>query len=220
MTLSSFFKAELLTLFRRKQSIFNALIFFVMVVTLFPLGVDPSPDFLAPAAGGIIWCAIALAILMSVESLFKEDYNDGSLEQWLVSGHSVSVLVLLKVFAQWLMVVIPLVLALPFLSKMLFLASELIPVMLVSVLVGSPALFLIGAIGAALTVSLRGGAVLMLLLILPLYIPVIIFATGAVRAAQLEMPFTGQLAILGAISLLALAISPLMAAISIKASVS
>lgn len=219
MNYRSFFKSEWLSLLRRKQDTLNALLFFVMVITLFPLGVDPSSEFLAPAAGGIIWCATALAVLMAVEGIYKEDYNDGSLEQWLASGLSVALLVFLKVFAQWLMVIVPLLVVLPLLAQMLFLPFSALAVVMITLVLGTPALFFIGAIGAALTVSLRRGAVLMLLLILPLYIPVIIFATGAIRAAQLEMAFTGQLAILAAISLVSLALSPVMAAISIKASV-
>ncbi|WP_425642782.1 heme exporter protein CcmB [Marinomonas gallaica] len=219
MNYRSYFKSEWLSLLRRKQDTLNALLFFVMVITLFPLGVDPSSEFLSPAAGGIIWCATALAILMAVEGMYKEDYNDGSLEQWLASGLSVSILVFLKVFAQWVMVVVPLLLVLPLLAQMLFLPASALGVVMCSILLGTPALFFIGSIGAALTVSLRRGAVLMLLLILPLYIPVIVFATGAVRAAQMEMAYSGQLAILGAISLVALALSPIMAAVSIRASV-
>lgn len=219
MNYQSFFKAEWLSLLRRKQDTLNALLFFVMVITLFPLGVDPSAEFLAPAAGGIIWCATALSVLMSVEGMFKEDYNDGSLEQWLCSGLSMTLLVGLKILAQWLMVVVPLLVVLPLLSQMLFLPWESLSVVMLSVLLGTPGLFLIGAIGAALTVSLRRGAVLMLLLILPLYIPVIIFATGAIRASQLGMAYSGQLSILAAISMIALALSPVMTAISIKASV-
>ena len=219
MNYRSYFKAEWLSLLRRKQDTLNALLFFVMVITLFPLGVDPSADFLAPAAGGIIWCATALSVLMAVEGMYKEDYNDGSLEQWLTSGLSVALLVFLKVLAQWLIVVVPLMIVLPLLAQMLFLPMSVLGVVMLSILLGTPALFFIGSIGAALTVSLRRGAVLMLLLILPLYIPVIVFATGAIRAAQLEMAYSGQLAILAAISLVALALSPVMAAISIRASV-
>lgn len=219
MNYRSYFKAEWLSLLRRKQDTLNALLFFVMVITLFPLGVDPSADFLAPAAGGIIWCATALSVLMAVEGMYKEDYNDGSLEQWLASGLSVTLLVFLKVLAQWLIVVVPLMIVLPILAQMLFLPMSVLGVVMLSILLGTPALFFIGSIGAALTVSLRRGAVLMLLLILPLYIPVIVFATGAIRAAQLEMAYSGQLAILAAISLVALALSPVMAAISIRASV-
>ncbi|RDL43628.1 heme exporter protein CcmB [Marinomonas piezotolerans] len=218
MNYRSFLKSEWLTLVRRKQDTINALLFFVMVILLFPLGVDPSKAFLEPASGGIVWCAVALSILMAVESMYKEDFNDGSLEQWLTSGLSLPYLVFLKVFVQWLVVIVPLLLVLPLLANMLFFPIEQLMVMISTLLLGTPALFFIGAIGSALTVSLRRGAVLMLLLILPLYIPVIIFATGAIRAAQSGMSYSGQLAILAAISLTALVLSPLMAALSIKAS--
>ena len=219
MNYRSFVKSEWLGLIRRKQDTLNALLFFVIVITLFPLGVDPDPSFLAPAAGGIIWCATALAVLMAVESMYKEDYSDGCLEQWLTSGLSLPWLILLKTMVHWAVVFVPLLCILPILASMLFLPFSFLWVVILTLLLGTPALFLFGTIGAALTVSLRRGAVLMLLLILPLYIPVIIFATGAIRAAQLDMPFTGQLALLAALSLVSLVMSPLMAAISIKASV-
>lgn len=219
MTYFSFLKSELLAAARRKQDVINSLVFFLMVVTLFPLGVNPSADFLEPAAGGIIWCAASLAILMAVESMFKEDFNDGSLEQLVIGELYLPVLILIKSFVQWSVVILPLLLLSPLLSQMLFLPWDLLSVLIWTLLLGSPALFLIGTIGSALTVSLKRGAVLMLLVILPFYLPVIIFATGAISAAQVGQEYTGHLAILGAISLVALAISPGMSAISIKASV-
>lgn len=219
MTYLSFFKSEFLVIIRRKQSVINSLVFFLMVVTLFPLGVSPLASFLEPASGGIIWCAMSLACLMSVESMFKEDFNDGTLEQLIVGELSLTLLVAVKVLVQWISVILPLLLLVPLFSQMLFLTWDAVYVLIFTLLLGSPALFLIGAIGAALTVSLRQGAVLTLLIILPFYLPVIIFATGAITAAQTGQAFTGQLAILGAISLMALALSPIMAAISIKASI-
>lgn len=219
MNYQSFFTGELKILFRRKQSVLNALVFFLMVVTLFPLGVNPSADFLSPAAGGIIWCAASLAILMATESVFKEDFNDGSLEQWVVSGLSLSLLVAIKVFVHWLGVILPLLMIMPVLAQMLFISADVLWVTLLSLLLGSPALFLIGSIGAALTVSLRHGAVLMLLIIIPFYLPIIIFATGAIRAAQVGMAYDGQLAVLVAITLLSLALAPVMSAVSLKASI-
>lgn len=218
MTYFSFLKYELLSVVRHKQDILNALVFFLVVVTLFPLGVDPSATFLEPAAGGIIWCAAALAILMSVESLFKEDMNDGSMEQLVVSGLWLPLVILIKVAVQFLAVILPLLVLTPIFSQMLFLPWSVLSVVIFTLLLGSPALFLIGAIGAALTLSMRRGAILMLLIILPFYLPVIIFATGAISAAQIGQAYTGQLAILGAMSLLALALAPGMAALSIRAS--
>ncbi|MEO9274056.1 heme exporter protein CcmB [Marinomonas sp. 5E14-1] len=218
MTYLSFIRAEVLVLWRRKQNIFNALLFFLMVVVLFPLGVNPSAEFLAPAADGIVWCAMLLAVLMATESMFKEDYIDGSLEQLIISGLSLPLLLLLKTTAQWLVVFLPLLFMMPLLAEMLYLPDGCFWVLMATLVIGSPSLFLIGAIGAALTVSLKQGAILVMLLILPFYLPVIIFATSAVRAAQLGLPYLGLLAILLAIFLLSLVIAPCMAAIVIKAS--
>ncbi|MGJ8646164.1 MAG: heme exporter protein CcmB [Marinomonas colpomeniae] len=219
MTYTSFFKSECLVLWRRKYDIFNALLFFIMVVVLFPLGVNASPEFLAPAAGGIIWCAAVLAILMSIESIFKEDYSDGSLEQLVVSGLSLPLLVLIKISLQWVAVIFPLLVMMPLLSEMLYLSSGIFWVLVVTLIIGTPSLFLIGAIGSALTVSIKQGGVLLMLLILPFYLPVIIFATSAIQTAQSGLPYSGLLALLLAISLLFLVVSPFMTAISIKASV-
>ncbi|MFT2097209.1 heme exporter protein CcmB [Marinomonas sp. 2405UD66-6] len=218
MTYLSFIKAEILVLWRRKQNVFNALLFFLMVVVLFPLGVNPSAEFLAPSADGIVWCATLLAVLMATESMFKEDYADGSLEQLIMSGLSLPLLMLLKTTAQWLVVLLPLLFMMPLLAEMLYLPDGGFWVLIATLVIGSPSLFLIGAIGAALTVSLKQGAILVMLLILPFYLPVIIFATSAVRAAQLGLPYLGLLAILLAIFLLSLVIAPFMTAIAIKAS--
>lgn len=219
MTYLSFFKSECLVLWRRKQDILNALFFFIIVVILFPLGVNSSPEFLAPAAGGIIWCAAVLAILMSIDNMFKDDFHDGSLEQWIVSGLSLPVLSLLKTLAQWGAVLLPLLCMMPLLSEMLYLPESAFWVVVMTLVLGSSSLFFIGAIGSALTVSLSQGAMLLILLILPFYIPVIIFATSAIQAAQLSLPYSGSLAMLSAMSLFSLVLSPVMTAISIKASV-
>jgi heme exporter protein B len=219
MTYTSFFKSECLVLWRRKYDIFNALLFFIMVVVLFPLGVNASPEFLAPAAGGIIWCAAVLAILMSIESMFKEDYSDGSLEQLVVSGLSLPLLVLIKISLQWVAVIFPLLFMMPLLSEMLYLSGGVFWVLVVTLIIATPSLFLIGAIGSALTVSIKQGGVLLMLLILPFYLPVIIFATSAIQTAQSGLPYSGLLALLLAISLLFLVVSPFMTAISVKASV-
>tara|TARA_R110001606_G_scaffold374598_1_gene532459 strand:+ start:479 stop:1141 length:663 start_codon:yes stop_codon:yes gene_type:complete len=220
MTYTSFLTSEFLVLWRRKQDVFNALLFFIIVVVLFPIGINSSPEFLAPAAAGIIWCAAVLAILMAIESVFKEDYRDGSLEQLVVSGLSLPLLILLKVAAQWLAVVLPLLVIMPLLSEMLYLPSSGFWVLIMTLLVGTPSLFFMGVIGAALTLSIRQGAMLVMLLILPFYLPVIIFSTLAVKAAQAGLPYSGLLAMLLAMSLLSLVISPFMTAIAVKASVS
>lgn len=219
MTYSSFLASEFLVLWRRKQDVVNALLFFVIVVALFPIGINSSAEFLAPAAAGIVWCALVLAILMAIEGMFKEDFRDGSLEQWVVSGLSLPVLILLKVIVQWLAVVLPLLVMMPLFSEMLYLPSSGFWVLIMTLLLGSPSLFFIGVIGAALTVSIRQGAILVMLLILPFYLPVIIFATSAVQAVQAGLPYSGLLAMLLAMSLLSLVVSPFMTAIAVKASV-
>ncbi|MEL0637890.1 heme exporter protein CcmB [Marinomonas sp. TI.3.20] len=219
MTYLSFFKAECLTLFRSKQRVVNALLFFVLVVVLFPLGIDPSADFLAPAAGGIIWCAAALSVVVSIESLYKESYADGTLTQLIVSGLSLPWLILIKVGVYWLAMMLPLLLLTPVFAQMLFLPSDSLLVLLATLLIGTPGLFLIGSIGAALTVSLKQGAMLMVLLILPFYFPIIIFSTAAIKAIQFGLPYGGLLALLAAISLLALVVAPVMTSLCIKASV-
>lgn len=219
MTYSSFLKAEFLVLWRRKQDVFNALLFFIIVVVLFPIGVNSSPEFLAPAAAGIIWCAMVLAVLMALESTFKEDHRDGSLEQLVVSGLSLPLLIVLKIIAQWLVVMLPLLITMPLLAEMLYLPSSGFWALIGTLLVGSPSLFFIGVIGGALTVSIKQGAMLVMLLILPFYLPVIIFSTLAVKAAQAGLPYSGFLAMLLAMSLLSLVISPFMTAIAVKASV-
>lgn len=218
MTYLSFVKYECLALYRNKQSLLNALLFFVMVSLLFPLGVSSEETFLAPAAAGIVWCATLLAVLMVVDGLFKSDFNDGSLEQLAVSGLSFAWLMLLKVVIHWLATLIPLLLVTPLLGYMLFLPTDSLVVVLLSLLFGSPSLFLIGSIAAGLTLTLRQSALLMLLLILPFYLPVLVFATGAIKAQQAGLDPSAPLAILLAISLFSLAISPLLTAISLRAS--
>jgi heme exporter protein B len=219
VTYFSFFKAECLALFYTKQRVVNALLFFVMVVVLFPLGIDPSAEFLSPVAGGIIWCAAALSVVISVESMYKESYLDGTLTQLIVSGLSLPWLILIKVGVYWGAMMLPLLLLTPVFAQMLFLPSDSLFMLLATLLLGTPGLFLIGSIGAALTVSLRQGAMLMVLLILPFYFPIIIFSTAAIKAMQLGLPYGGLLALLGAISLLALVVSPVMTSLCIKASV-
>lgn len=219
MTYLSFVRAELFVMWRRKQNVINSLLFFLLVIVMFPLGIDSSEAFLAKSAGGIIWCATALACLLSVEGLFKEDYYDGSLEQWVVSGLSLPILALLKVMLHAVMVMVALVIMLPLLSQMLYLPMAYLGPLLLSLLLAVPSLFLLGGIGAAVTVSLRQGAVLMLLIVLPLYVPIIIFATSIVKLVYLGLPYDASLAILAAMLLFCLVLSPWMTAICIKASV-
>lgn len=214
------FKRDLTLAFRRKSELVNPLIFFLIVASLFPIGVSPEPNFLSQLAPGLVWVAALLATLLSMETLFKSDYEDGSLEQLLLSPQPVFLVVLSKVLAHWLLSGLALTLVAPLLGVMLFLPSEGMPGLMLSLLLGTPTLSLIGAIGAALTVGLRRGGVLISLLVLPLYIPVLIFGSSAVQAAVTGLPLDGYLALLGAMLALALALAPIAAGAALRISVS
>lgn len=213
-------RRDLLLAFRQRQDLANPLAFFVIVITLFPLGVSPGADFLSEAGAGILWVAALLATLLGLDHLFRNDFEDGSLEQWLLLPQPTYLLVLIRVLAYWLVTGLPLVLLAPVLAVMLQLPGNLIGILCLTLLLGTPVLSLIGSIGAALTVGLRGGGVLLSLLVLPLYIPVLIFGTGTVVAAANGLPVAGYLAILGAICALAFVLAPLAAAAALKISVS
>ena len=203
---------------RRRSELLNPLLFFILVVSLFPLGVGPGPQLLQEIAPGVVWVAALLATLLSMERLFRSDFEDGALEQLLLSPHALSLLVLAKVFAHWLVTGLPLILVSPLLGLLLHLPVEGIAALPVTLLLGTPALSLIGAIGVALTVGLRRGGVLLTLLILPLYVPVLIFGTAAVAAAAAGLPIAGQLALLGALLALALTLAPFATAAGLRIS--
>lgn len=213
-------KRDLLLAYRRRNDLVSPLAFFLMTAALFPLGVSPEPKFLAEIAAGVLWIGALLATLMSLDTLFRSDYDDGSLEQMLLSPQPLSLLVLAKVVAHWMVTGLPLALMTPLLAVMLFLPDEGFTALVLSLLLGTPTLSLIGAIGAGLTVGLRKGGVLITLLVLPLYIPVLIFGTGAVQAAINGLPINGYLAILGAILVLGLVLAPLAIAAALRISAS
>lgn len=213
-------KRDLMLAYRKKSDLFNPLVFFLMVATLFPLGVSPEPDFLAEVAPGVVWVAALLATLLSMDSLFRSDFEDGTLEQTLLSPQPLFVVVLSKVLAHWMMSGLPLTLLAPLLGVMLFLPAEGMSGLMLSLLLGTPTLSLVGAIGAALTVGLRKGGVLISLLVLPLYIPVLIFGTSAVQAAVTGLPLAGFFALLGAMLALGVVMAPLAIAAALRISVS
>jgi len=210
---------DLLLAFRHRNDIVNPLAFFLMVGILFPLGVSPEPKFLAEVAPGVIWVAALLASLLSVDSIFRTDFDDGSLEQMLISPQPLILLVLAKVFSHWLISGFCLALISPLLAMMLFLPSDALFSLVMSLLLGTPTLSLIGAIGAGLTVGLRKGGILISLLVLPLYIPVLIFGAGTVQAGTLAMPINGYLALLGAILVLAIMLAPFAIVAALRISV-
>jgi heme exporter protein B len=212
-------KRDLLLAFRHRNDIVNPLAFFLMVAVLFPLGVSPEARFLAQVAPGVIWVAALLATLLSMDGIFRTDFDDGSLEQMLVSPQSLLLLVLAKVFSHWLISGFCLALMSPLLAMMLFLPSQGLFALVVSLLLGTPTLSLIGAIGAGLTVGLRKGGILISLLVLPLYIPVLIFGAGTVQAGTMGMPIGGYLALLGAVLVVCMMLAPFAIVAALKISV-
>lgn len=212
-------KRDLLLVFRHRNDIINPLAFFLMVAVLFPLGVSPEPAFLSEVAAGVIWVAALLACLLSVDGIFRGDYEDGSLEQMLVSPEPLLILVLAKVISHWLVSGFCLAIISPLVAMMFFLPGEGYPALILSLLLGTPTLSLMGAIGAGLTVGLRRGGVLISLLVLPLYIPVLIFGAGTVQAGAMGLPIQGYLALLGAILVFSIMLAPFAIAAALKVSV-
>ncbi len=217
---SALLQRDLLLAFRHRGELVNPLLFFMIVVTLFPLGVSPEETLLRKIAPGVIWIAALLAALFSLDNMFRSDFDDGALEQIALSPHPLSVLVLAKVLAHWLVSGLPMLLMAPLLALFLAMPATAIYALEITLLVGTPLLSLIGAIGVALTVGLRRGGVLLTLLVLPLYIPVLIFATNAVSAAAAGMPVEGQIYFLAALLVLALTLAPLATAAALRISLS
>ena len=174
---------DLMLAWRRRADVLSTLFFFVIVTSLFPLGIGPETQLLRSIAPGVVWVAALLASMLSLGRVFQSDEQDGTLEQMLLTPQPLYLVVVGKVLAQWLVSEVPLVLIAPLLGVQFGLASDTLLILFVSLLIGTPVLSLIGSIGAALTLGLRGGGVLIALLILPLYIPVLIFGAGAVDAS-------------------------------------
>ena len=186
---------------RRRADIVSALFFFIIVVSLFPLGVGPQPELLRKLAPGVLWVAALLATMLSLPRLFADDHRDGSLEQLALAPQPLGLIVIGKIVAHWLVAGLPLVVLAPVLGIQFDLAGDALAVLTLSLLIGTPALSGIGAIGAALTLGVRGGGVLLSLLVLPLYIPVLIFGAGAVDATVTGLGAQAHLSLLGALAL-------------------
>jgi len=212
-------RRELLIAFRRQADILNPLWFFIIVITLFPLSIGPEPNLLARIAAGIVWVAALLSALLSLERLFRDDYQDGALEQMMLMPVPLPVAVIAKVIAHWLLTGLPLILISPLLAILLSLDFNTWFAVVLTLMIGTPTLSFIGAIGVALTVGLQKGGVLLSLLILPLYIPILIFATSAIDAASLGMAYNGQLAVLGAMLAGAATLTPFAISASLRVSV-
>lgn len=205
---------------RRRTDVLTTLFFFVIVASLFPLGVGAEKELLRFLGPGVVWVAALLASMLALERLFASDHADGTLEQMLLTPQPLAVLVLGKVFAHWLLTGLPLAAIAPLIGLQYALAGDTLWVMAAALLVGTPVLSLVGAIGAALTLGLRGGGILLSLLILPLYVPVLVYGSGAVAASTIDLadvqPF---MALLAAFLVLALVLSPLATAAALRISI-
>lgn len=211
-------RRDLVLAVRRRADVLTTLVFFVMVVSLFPLGVGPEPEMLRKMAPGVVWVAALLASMLSLGRMFSADYLDGTLEQMLLAPQSLSVLVLGKILAHWAVSGLPLVLLAPVLGLQFDMPVPALGVLMLGLLLGTPVLSMIGAVGAALTLGLRGGGVLVSLLVLPLCIPVLIFGTGAVDAVISSMSYGSHLLLLGAVLVLALVFTPWVTALALRIS--
>jgi heme exporter protein B len=213
-------RRDLVLAFRRRAEMINPLLFFVLVSSLFPLGIGADPVLLQKVGAGVIWVAALLAALLSLDGIFRSDFEDGTLEQFLLSAHPVSILVLAKVCAHWLITGLPLLLVAPLLAMLLNLPATATGTLLITLALGTPVLSLIGAVGVALTVGLRKGGMLLSLLVLPLYVPVLIFAANAVDTAGAGLPVVAHLSLLSALLALSLTLSPVATAAALRISLS
>jgi heme exporter protein B len=209
---------DLLVAMRRRSDVAVALLFFVIVVSLFPLGVGPEPALLSSIAPGVIWVAALLSSLLSLERLFAADHADGTLEQLALSSAPLGVVVSAKAFAHWVVSGLPLVAIAPLLALQYGLPPSLYGVLALSLLLGTPVLSMIGAIGAALTLGLRGGGVLLALLVLPLFVPILVLGAGSVEMAAAGLGGHGQLLLLAAMLVLAAAFAPWAIAAALRIS--
>src|SRR4051812_44642197 len=211
-------RRDLLLAVRQKSDVAVALLFFVIVASLFPLGIGAEPNLLRSIAPGVIWVAALLSSMLSLRRLFESDHADGTLEQIVLGGAPLGVVVAAKSLAHWLVSGFPLVLIAPLIALQYDLSASLYGVLALSLLLGTPVLSLLGAIGAALTLGLRGGGVLLSLLVLPLYVPVLIMGAGAVEMAAAGLSSAGQLLLLGAFLVAAAAFAPWAAAAALRIS--
>jgi heme exporter protein B len=207
---------DLLLVMRRKSEVLTALFFFVIVTSLFPLGIGADSTFLRKIAPGVIWVAALLSTLLGLQRMFAADYLDGTLEQLALSPKPLVLLVTGKIIAHWLVCGLPLVILAPVIGLQFDLDLSSLKVLMLTLLLGTPVLSLLGSIGAALTLGVRGSSVLMSLLILPLYIPVLIFGSGAVYANSVGLDVTGQFSLLGALFILSAAFIPWVSTAAVK----
>ena len=201
---------------RNPSSFLNPLMFFVISISLFPIAISPEAQTLSSIAPGIIWVITMLSVLLSLNSLFHYDYDSGVLEQMVISHHSLPLILLAKTLAHWMLSGLPIIILSPFLGMALFINTEGIYILVLTLIIATPCLSLIGSIGASLVVGIKNSGMLLSLLILPLFIPILIFATSAVSQSQSNLPIDGQLYFLGFILILSLLITPFLSAVSLK----
>ncbi len=204
---------------RNKSEWMNPLLFFIFAAVLFPLGIGPDTVILKQIAPGIIWVVALLAALLSLDTLFRADYEDGSLEQLTLSPYSFSTLILGKISVHWLLTGLPLILLSPLLATFFHLDAAATFILMQTLLLGTPVLSLVGAIGSALTVGLKRGSMLISLLVLPLYVPVLIFGANAVSASTAGLDISGHLMLIGSLLVLAITLAPLATAAALRASI-
>ena len=210
---------DLILAWRHRADVLATLFFFIIVTSLFPLGIGPEPQTLQTIAPGIVWVAALLASMLSLGRIFGNDYQDGTLEQLLLTPQPAYLLVLAKILAHWLVSEVPLVIIAPVLGLQFGLSENSLLIVVASLLLGTPVLSLVGAIGAALTLGLRAANVLVALLVLPLYIPVLIFGTGAIQATVNGTGTKPWLLLLGAMLVLAMVFAPLATSAALRISV-
>lgn len=213
---SSLVRRDLLLVWRRRGDALNPVLFALLVTTLFPLAIGPEKSTLALIAPGVVWVAILLAGLLSLDSLFRSDLEDGSLEMLLLAPQPLALMLFGKVLVHWLTTALPLLIATPFLAELLYLPAELLPVLMAALVLGTPLLSLIGGVVVALTVGMRRSGMLLALLALPLYVPVLILGAGSVIAASQGMQFGGALLLLGAGLALLTILAPLATAAALR----
>ena len=213
-------RRDLILAVRYRTEAAHPLLFFLIVVALVPLGLNPRREMLELIAPGVFWIGALLATLLSLERMFRTDFEDGSLELMLISPHPLPLIVLAKILAHWLVTGLPLLVAAPLIALLLGLPANGLATLLVTLALATPTLSAVGAIGVALTVGLRRGGMLLSLLVLPLYVPVLVFAASAVSAAAGGLPILGQVYVLGALAALSITLAPLAAAAALRISLS
>ena len=204
---------------RNPSSFLNPLLFFVISISLFPIAISPESQTLSNIAPGIIWVTVMLSALLSLNTLFHFDYENGILEQMVISHHSLALILLAKTTAHWILTGLPIILLSPLVGTVLFLDYESILILMLTLLIATPCLSLIGAIGASLIVGIKNSGMLLSLLVLPLYVPILIFGTSAVSQTQFNLPINGQIYFLSFMLLLSLITAPFISAYSLRISI-